>query len=561
VNTVFRIAFGDYELALDRTALTYSLTETVTGTVWATQLPVGWIELAERESGTITRHDFSDCKLVSVAEKMGASGKRLLLGLDAPGGIPLDLYFICGSKEIQLTVEASRDSKTHTLHQIGLLPELAAVNEEGESLFWPTGDDQWEERLDHAFAHEATGRVWGALQMPMIGAIRRESALALLTDSAYATAQVTRSECGLSFTWQYQRDPERRRLDLRLILLPHGDAVSLCKAYRDKLVGERQHKTLRMRMRERPEREALLGAVFVRLDFPQKNPPLDAVLALAQQAQENLEGHTRFCSLPYGLAHDEQIALISELTRHGWRVFGEHRIGEEPKPGLTAVGVNAYSWLSPDRSRWDQIDEAVGAMGQLQEASLLVGSYPRDWNAISSDFWYGDLALSHAVVWRDAVPGFTYFAPTHFAEAFRSYSSLLWHLLYLTRPYFLVSLRTTESDWLYVKAAAALLCPLNQLTFAAFLKSQRFLTADQGAQETVFTDGTRVVINLRRDPYETDELLLPPGGFYVNHAQLEAHDALRVGMQEFSSRAWRMRHSLDGTPLEQLAFQAIFTPL
>ena len=69
-------------------------------------------------------------------------------------------------------------------------------------------------------------------------------------------------------------------------------------------------------------------------------------------------------------------------------------------------------------------------------------------------------------------------------------------------------------------------------------------------EEAIYSDKTRVVINQSAtDSYEAAELVLPPGGFYVTHARLEAHDALRVGAQAFSTRAWRLARSLDGKAL------------
>lgn len=454
MNTVFRIAFGDYELALDRMALTYSLTETVTGTVWATQLPVGWIELAERESGTITRHDFHDCKLVSVAEKMGASGKRLLLGLDAPGGIPIDLYFICGSKEIQLTVEASRDSKTHTLHQIGLLPGLCHADD-GGYLVLPVGEGIL---LPPATATTSVLGVWAptGLLMPFIGATTPHSALALLTDSAYASAHITPAQNGTaSADWVYERDPERRRLDIRLMVLPHGDHISIARAYRDKLVGERNHLTLRKKLREKPTLQAYIGRVATEI-------PDDAL---------------------------------------------------ELQP------------FSPGDQRWEFLEQEL----QKANGDRLVVTMAGDWAYLAADVLLPKTVPSvgvptplFSVVYRDSV-----LLPTSQAT--------LRSLLRL-QPVFLFLEKETPP--------LRLLAELHEFTFPAFLVAHRFLTPDYLAEEAIYSDKTRVVINQSEtEPYETDELLLPPGGFYVKHAQLEAHDALRVETREFPQRAWRMRHN------------------
>ena len=77
-----------------------------------------------------------------------------------------------------------------------------------------------------------------------------------------ATAQLTKgTESSVSADWVYERDPERRRLDLRIIPLPRGDHIAIARAYREKIIGERNHITLRKKMREKPELEKQLGRV------------------------------------------------------------------------------------------------------------------------------------------------------------------------------------------------------------------------------------------------------------------------------------------------------------
>jgi hypothetical protein len=290
VNTAFRIAFGCYELVLDRKSLTYSLTETTTQTLWADGLSVGWIELSERETGTIVRHAFGDCKVISISEKMSGTGKRLLLGLDTPEGMPIDVYFTCAEKEIQLTVEASRDTKTHTLHRIGLLPGLCGGVDQ---YVLPIGEGALIAPKDVPTEPQALP-LWqaGGLSMAFIGGIKASSALTLITDSAYAVAHLSQASCD----WVYEHDPERRRLEIRLVLIPSGDPIAIARAYRDKLVSERAHMTLRKKAREKPALEKLLeGDTVVTLCTvtPAENPnrweAIEATLGeLAQRSQEGL---------------------------------------------------------------------------------------------------------------------------------------------------------------------------------------------------------------------------------------------------------------------------------
>src|SRR5450432_100580 len=112
-NTLWNIAFGPYAFTIDRKSLTYRLVETETRTLWADDLSLGWIEIVDRLTDVATRYPFGDLTLISLSEKAGAQGKRILFGLDAPGRIPVDVYLTCTDREIQMTVEANRDTKTH----------------------------------------------------------------------------------------------------------------------------------------------------------------------------------------------------------------------------------------------------------------------------------------------------------------------------------------------------------------------------------------------------------------------------------------------------------------
>lgn len=103
-----------------------------------------------------------------------------------------------------------------------------------------------------------------------------------------------------------------------------------------------------------------------------------------------------------------------------------------------------------------------------------------------------------------------------------------------------------------LRPCAMILCTLHALTFPAFLTAHAFLTPNFLVEEAFYSDKTYVLINQSEtEAYDAGEFLLPPGGFYVRHPQFEAHDALRVGTIEFPKRAWRVRRSLDGKPLEQ----------
>lgn len=302
-NAFWNIIFGPYTFTVNRRELTYRLEETETGTLWADTLSLGTIEIIERATGIATHHSFGELKLLSLSEKSGATGKRILFGLDAPGGIPVDVYLTCTEREIQVTVEANRDTKTHRIGAITLLPGLCAVPDDGVShLVLPHREGTILFAPD-APRERTSLRIWEAeygLTMPFVGAVRireggrpGQTALALLTDSAYGIADLNRFEDNARLDLRYERDPERRRLDVRIVLIPGGDAVSIARAYRDKIIGDGGHVTLRKKIREKPALSAWLSGEESVPTVPKEfTLPADANrwLAMEEQAQEAREG-------------------------------------------------------------------------------------------------------------------------------------------------------------------------------------------------------------------------------------------------------------------------------
>lgn len=530
VNSTFRIAFGCYELVLDRKSLTYSLTETTTQTRWAEGLSVGWIELTERETGTQIRHEFGDCKVISISEKMSGTGKRLLLGLDTPEGMPIDVYFTCAEKEIQLTVEASRDTKTHTLHRIGLLPGLCGSV---DRYVLPLGEGTIVFPKDAPVEPQCLPLWQGdGLSMAFFGGIKSDSALALLTDSAYAVAELSQKSC----SWVYERDPERRRLEIRLVLIPNGDHIAIARAYRDKLVSERSHVTLRKKLRDTPELERLLGSVFVKFDGPQ------------------FEGALRFTESPTCLFqftfnewHEPNLNLYNEVLQK--LLSKKHLLGDisANKNNIPIDSNHLFSFVAFDTppfrdasNKWECIEEQIAKT----EQQITIG-FP--WEEylfahikvlIATDT---PLKITHTTVplfstiYRDSVVCYRAISPiftklTLSAVVNLSCPNVLGHV---PDEYF-------EIDYKY----AQLLSELHKLTFSAFLSTHRFLTNDLQVQEAIYTDKTRVVVNFSEsEGYACKEFELPPLGFIVLHSQLTAHDALRVGEERFSTRELRIVRS------------------
>jgi hypothetical protein len=524
-NTVWRIAFGSYEFALDRQTLTYDLRETETGTVWADALPVGWIELEDRSTGERLRYDFAAARLVSVVEKSSHQGKRILLGLDLLG-IPIDLYFICGAKEVQLTVEASRDSRTHTIQNVGLFPRIVQIPDDNGSYgVVPLGEGR------AIFAGDAPASpidlpIWGsgaaALAMPFVGVVRgsgvaKQSALALLTDSAYGCFTLHRMPGGPAYLdLSYARDPERRRLELRVVPLPAGDHVAIARAYREKLIVDRAHITLRRKIRDRADVAGLVGAVF--LDGPEPSTLRDIL-------------PERHRSAIYAFATDPADADQPVVA-----LFESEGLQERP-------------------SRWDDMSERLSRLEILRAQHPAVGlAETPDWAAVAIDFWSDpafapDAAPGRVLPLRASIYHDSVVEATAFRDDWRA--SFLRSLIGLTLPRFTAGPAELWERRPEIERIVAVLSGLHALAFPAFLTEHRFLTADRSVEEAAYSDRTRIIVNAGSDqPFEQDDLLLPPGGFFVRHPQMEAHDALRVGGRPFTARAWRIRRSYDGKPLE-----------
>ena len=445
-NNLWSIAFGDYAFALDRAALTYSLTDTATGIHWAENLPVGWMEFEERTSGERERVAFGEMKRVSLSEKASAVGKRILLGLDW-NGLPVDIYFTCAEREVQLTVEANRDTRTHKLRDTCLYPGLVTASDTDASYIALPCDGGRMFRPDDV-AGSATFPVWAdqGVSMPFLGAVRPgTSALALLTDSAYAAFTLTSETGTLSTDILFTRDPDRRRLDVRLAVLPRGGHVEIARAYRDRIIGEKNHVTLRRKMRERPELERAIGSVVY------------------------------YGARPGG---ETGGVLLTDEGADGIR--------------LADIGQSLRDDPPRNKTRWDDLDARMESIREASEKHHVVaGGEGGDWSAVGVDLWLngaGDPTLTqetrlplYAVVYHDAV-----IAPTVIAEP---QTRCFLHALLNLSPPLPLGAELPERF-------PAILCPLHALTFTAFLTAHRFLTPDLRVEEAVYSDKTRVVVNL-----------------------------------------------------------------
>jgi hypothetical protein len=495
VNTTFRIAFGNYELSLDRKALTYSLTETVTRTSWAKELSVGWIELKDRETQQIARYAFGDCKVISVSEKMSGTGKRILLGLDTPEGIPIDIYFTCAEKEIQLTVEASRDSKTHELHRICLLPDLCG---DVTNYVLPMGEGAlvFPENLPTSSMQLPVWQHTG-LSMPFIGGIKSNSALCLITDSAYASAQLSQYSCD----WVYARDPERRRLEIRLIFIPNGDYISIARVYRDKLVSERAHITLRKKMREKPELQNLLSSIGALYSNTEK------VLR-----ESNI--------LPCALIPDNALNLPEFQSENYWTEMEEVFERDIFQEKAILFSRNQNDWLN------SKIDVLIHKS-----------------NGNPSDIKEIIPVPLHNVVYHDSV-----------LIGFKIDKCSLMYLKCILNSgfpiaYFFEKEMIVASCYEWGPRAKRLtyrmqkiMSLINHVNFTSFAIAHRFLNNEFYVQEIEYSNKMKIVVNFNtEEEYSHESYSLPPLGFLVTHPELIAHDALRIGEETFATRAWRVR--------------------
>jgi len=554
-NTIWQIAFGDYDFAIDRKALTYRLTETKTGTVWADGLPVGWLELEERATGTRTRYDFGSMRLVSLSEKAGVQGKRILFGLDCQG-IPVDLYFTCSQKEIQLTVEASRDTRTHDVQDVCLLPGLVSVPGDGVSYLVIPHREGAMVQATAPPAVSAALPIWDAdngVTMPFVGAVRcadrahAVSALALITDSAYGVFHLERSaEAGAFVETRYTRDPERRRLDIRVIVLPEQNHVAIARAYRDKLVGDKNHVTLRRKAREHPALESLLGGALIHL--------WNATSPVEPQLAARL----------HEIGVDRSVCVLADTPPSASVASPFKEL--EGVDAIELAGITTRLDATSAPSRWDIMDQRLQSLADAQGRFGIVGSdFGADWSAIACHYWrryfdeigagplgsgYTPLPL-YATVYHDAVIAYpsNHPDPTHPEEFLRSLLSVSPPLLYLDCT------AENRTDWAAQERAYAVLAPLHRLCFPAFLTEHRFLTPDYLVEEARYSNGAYVLVNQSEtDAYENEQFLIPPLGFYAEHAQMIAYDALRVGGQTFETRAFRIRRSRDEKPLAESAY-------
>jgi hypothetical protein len=418
--------------------------------------------------------------------------------------------------------------------------------------------------------------------MPFLGAVRtvggETTALSLITDSAYAVFDTAEPGDGsAAAAVRFTRDPERRRLELRVGVLPGENHVGVARAYREKVVAERGHVTLRRKMRDQPLVERLIGAAHVYV-HPDRQAPDAAERLRSELGVEDVVWQATTVEDARGFGQDryggDVLAVAIFDTADGPAEVDPAQVQAETGAEMVLTNV-AGSPLEDgsNGSRWDDMDARLERFASLRTVFPLVDtSGTCDWSALAAHSWdvpYNDpyerlwnggvKAPLQAVVYHDSVilpVDFHGFPLELFLRGLLNLTVPELFLVYLYPSESCAAKMSTRSD-LYrtmTERICAVLLPLHKLSFAAFLNAHRFLTPDFNVEEARYTNGARVVINQSAtDDYETDDLHLPPLGFYVEHAQMVAHDARRVGAEMFPARVWRIARSRDDRPLVESA--------
>ena len=130
------VDWGHYRFSICRKTYAWVLTtrdaagEAVT---WTQNDTLIRLTTSNPQSGMQSVIPLSACKLVSISEKMSAAGKRLLVSLDTPEKLPVDVYITCGKDEIRITVECTRSRPDAVLEQVDVLGGLG-VEGDGEAV-------------------------------------------------------------------------------------------------------------------------------------------------------------------------------------------------------------------------------------------------------------------------------------------------------------------------------------------------------------------------------------------------------------------------------------------
>ena len=252
----FMVDWGHYRFSICRKTYSWMLeTRSSAGdsVAWTAGESLVTLSTSNPQDGTQALIPLSACKLVSISEKMSAAGKRLLVSLDTPDKLPVDVYITCGKDEIRITVECTRSRPDAVLEMVSVLGGLC-VEGAGEvvlpfddGLLVPaTGPDgasvmsAWEDGDPFVFG-------------PWFGLIQGGQALLVTALSVYANVSVQRGGGRLTVNPHFSRDPDARHCDIRIQFPEDASAIGIARKYRELQVTLGGHRTLSQKRRERPD--------------------------------------------------------------------------------------------------------------------------------------------------------------------------------------------------------------------------------------------------------------------------------------------------------------------
>jgi len=253
------VDWGHYRFSICRKSYVWMLTtrdaagESVT---WTQDDTLIRLTTSNPRTGMHTTTSLADCKLVSISEKMSAAGKRLLVSLDTPDKLPVDVYITCGKDEIRITVECTRSRPDAVLEQVDVLGGLG-VEGDGEvvlpfddGLVVPAaGPDAVTSLIAFDDNHSTLPQLFG----PWFGLLQGGQSLLVTALSAYANVNVSRDADRLTVHPSFSRDPDARHCDIRIQFPEDASAIGIARKYRELQVTLGGHRTLSQKRRERPD--------------------------------------------------------------------------------------------------------------------------------------------------------------------------------------------------------------------------------------------------------------------------------------------------------------------
>lgn len=255
----FMVDWGHYRFSICRKTYAWILTtrdaagESVT---WTQNDILIRLTTSNPQTGLQSVTPLSACKLVSISEKMSAAGKRLLVSLDTPDKLPVDVYITCGKDEIRITVECTRSRPDAVLVLVDILGGLC-VEGDGEAvlpfddgLVVPAAGLDGDVILT---AWDDNPSTYPQLFGPWFGLLQGGHGLLVTALSAYANVNVFRDADRLTVNPHFSRDPDARHCDIRIQFPDVASAIGIARKYREVQINLGGHRTLSQKRRERPD--------------------------------------------------------------------------------------------------------------------------------------------------------------------------------------------------------------------------------------------------------------------------------------------------------------------